>query len=146
MSIMNFLLAPLRLAVDVFKESLFVRYVFSGGTAATIDIVFLFVLTEFFGVYYLSASIVAMTISFIARFLLQKFVTFRDEDRAHATKQFFSYSLLYVGSLLLTTLFLYVFVEYFNIRYIPAQIITIGLTACISFYVYKFFVFKKSLK
>lgn len=141
---MTKLLSPLfRPLVALFNRYMFIRYVFSGGTAAAIDVILLYVLTQYFGVYYLSAAIFAMTVSFIARFLLQKFVTFQDKDESQSTRQFIAYSILYGASLLATTGLLYVFVEYFHLWYVPAQILTIGLIACVSYFIYRLFVFKK---
>lgn len=134
---------PIEYMWGVFNQSLFIRYVFSGGSAAAIDVVLLFVLTTYFHVYYLAAATFAMTISFIARFLLQKFVTFKDNDESHATEQFVSYSVLYAGSLLATNGLLYIFVDYLHLNVVAAQVGTIFLIACISFFVYKVFVFKK---
>ena len=134
---------PIEILLEIFNRSLFVRYVFSGGSAAAIDVLLLFVLTAYFHVYYLAAATFAMTVSFIARFLLQKFITFKDTDQSQATKQFVSYSLLYTGSLLATNALLYVFVDYLHFNVVIAQIGTIFLIACISFFVYKVFIFKK---
>ncbi len=142
-SLVGRLLFPFTWALGVFNRSLFIRYVFSGGTAAAIDVVLLFVLTEYFHVYYLAAATFAMTISFIARFLLQKFVTFKDTAESHATAQFASYSALYAGSLVATNALLYVFVDYLHVNVVLAQIVTILAIASVSFFVYKFFVFSK---
>ena len=137
------LMTPIEFVLGIFNRSLFVRYVFSGGSAAAIDVILLFVLTTYFHVYYLAAATFAMTISFIARFLLQKFVTFKDTDESHTTKQFASYSVLYAGSLIATNALLYFFVDYLQVNVVAAQVGTIFLIACISFFVYKVFVFTK---
>ena len=127
-----------------FRKSLFVRYVFSGGSAAAIDIFLLYILAEFFGVYYLSAAVFAMTISFIVRFLLQKYVTFEDRDGKSSKRQFAYYSILYAASLSATTALLYFFVEILNIWYMPAQILSILLVAAGCFFIYRLFIFKKA--
>ncbi len=142
---MNLLKAPFTFALGVFNRSMFIRYVFSGGTAAAIDVGILFVLTEYFAVYYLAAATFALTISFIARFLLQKYITFKDDDESVAKKQFGSYSILYAASLIATNGLLYVFVEKFHLWVVPAQIFTILLMASVSFVVYKFFIFTKPI-
>jgi putative flippase GtrA len=120
-----------------------VRYVFSGGSAALIDILLLFILTYYFNVFYLSAATFALTISFIVRFMLQKFLTFQDEDRSNEKKQFAYYSILYVASLAFTNFLMYVFVEKFGYWYVGAQVLSIGIVACVSFLVYKYIIFVK---
>jgi putative flippase GtrA len=84
-----------------------------------------------------------MTVSFIARFLLQKYVTFRDEDEADAKRQFGYYSLLYLISLVATNALLYVFVERFHMWIVPAQVISILFIAIGCFFVYKLIIFRK---
>lgn len=137
------LLAPVKFTVDLFWKSTFIRYVFSGGTAAAIDVGLLYVLVEFFHVYYISAAIFSMTVSFIARFLLQKYVTFEDKDETHATKQFILYTILYFASLSATTALLYLFVEKWGWWYMPSQIASILLIASGCFFIYRLFIFKK---
>ena len=132
---------PYGFAKDIFMRSTFVRYVFSGGTAAAIDVFLLFALVEYFNVYYMAAATFAMTISFIARFLLQKYVTFQNEDAAHAKKQFALYSVLYVASLFATNALLYLFYERLGLHIFPAQVISILLVASGCFFIYRLFIF-----
>jgi dolichol-phosphate mannosyltransferase len=138
----SLLIAPFILGRNIFRRSLFVRYVFSGGTAAAIDVILLYALVDFFGVYYLSAAVFAMTISFIARFLLQKYVTFEDRDEGQSKKQFLYYSILYAASLSATTALLYLFVDILHIWYVPAQIASILIIAAGCFFIYRLFIFK----
>jgi putative flippase GtrA len=140
---MRILSAPYSWAIDIWRRSRLVRYVFSGGTAAAIDIALLYVLAEVFGVYYLSAATFAMTVSFIARFLLQKYVTFEDRDEAQSKRQFAAYSVLYIASLFATNALLYLFVDVLDLWIVPAQILAILIIACFCYFIYKAFVFKK---
>jgi len=142
---MTLFLSPYRSVLGLFKRFLFIRYVFSGGTAAAIDVVLLYVLVAYFDVYYLAAATFAMTISFIARFLLQKFVTFRDHDHTEEKKQFAYYSILYVASLAATNALLYLFVEKLHLWLIASQIASILLIACACYFIYKLFIFTKSV-
>ena len=130
-------------AIGVFKRHQFIRYLFSGGTAATIDVGLLFVLVKYFHVYYLAAATFAMTMSFIVRFLLQKFVTFQNTDEARATKQLVLYSFMCVSSVIITNILLYVCVDIYNINVVKAQIFIIFSLACISFFIYRIFIFAK---
>jgi putative flippase GtrA len=132
---------PYNFAKGIFMRSTFVRYVFSGGTAAAIDVVLLYVLVTYLNVYYLAAATFAMTVSFIARFLLQKYVTFQNEDEAHAKKQFAAYSILYIASLFATNALLYVFFERLGLNIVVAQVISILLVASVCFFIYRLFIF-----
>ncbi|HVT75323.1 MAG TPA: GtrA family protein [Candidatus Paceibacterota bacterium] len=121
----------------------FIRYVFSGGTAAALDVFILYALVTYFNVYYLAAATFAMTISFIARFLLQKFIAFQNEDKAEEKRQFAAYSILYFASLWATNAMLYFFVEKLRMQITLAQILAIFLFAVVSYFVYKFIIFRK---
>jgi putative flippase GtrA len=117
--------------------------VFSGGTAAAIDVVLLYILNTSFGVYYLSAATFAMTVSFIARFFLQKFVTFKDQNKEDEKRQFGYYSILYAASLAATNALLYLFVDMLKMPVIVSQIVAILMIACASFFIYRLFIFTK---
>ncbi|MBX4209219.1 GtrA family protein, partial [Candidatus Parcubacteria bacterium] len=108
-----------------------------------IDVVLFNVLTAYFGVYYLASATFAMTISFIARFLLQKHVTFEDQDKEHEKKQFAAYSVLYVASLGATNVLLVFFIERLHINSTLSQIASILLVASVCYFVYKLFIFTK---
>lgn len=140
---MRTLTAPYRLVAHIFKTSMFVRYVFSGGTAAAIDVIVLYVLATYFNVYYLAAATFAMTVSFIARFFLQKYVTFRDDNKEDEKRQFGYYSILYVLSLAATNALLYFFVDKLHLWLVPSQIASILLIACACYFIYRIFIFKK---
>ncbi len=137
------LLAPVQWGLDIFHKSTFIRYVFSGGTAAAIEVILANVLVAYVNVYYISAHIFAMTIAFVVRFLLQKYVTFEDKDETHATRQFVYYSILYFASLCATTALVYFFVEKLRLHYLPSQIASILLVASGCFFIYRLFIFKK---
>jgi putative flippase GtrA len=139
----QFLRAPISSVLGLFERSVFVRYVFSGGSAAAIDVILLFVLTEYFHVYYLASATFAMTVSFIARFILQKYVTFKDQDEAEAKRQFGYYSILYLLSLAATNALLFVFVEKLHMWYMAAQILSILIIAIGCFFIYKLIIFRK---
>jgi|CXWK01.1.fsa_nt_gi putative flippase GtrA len=137
-----FFTAPLRFGSKIFKQSTVMRYFFSGGTSALLELLVLFVLVNFFRVFYLSAAIVAMTVAFIARFLLQKYVTFGNKDKTHVLKQLSYYAILYFISLCATAWLLYGFVEVLGIWYLFAQILSIIIVATGCFFIYKIFIFR----
>lgn len=122
---------------------LLVRYLFIGGLVSLIDVLLAYVLTSGGGVYYLWSVSVSMTISFILRFILQKLLVFRDRSVTGVPGQLLRYSLLYIGSLAATVLLMRFFVQELGLWYVAAQVITIGTIACVSFFVYRFSVFKE---
>ncbi len=120
-----------------------VRFVISGGTATTVNLSILYVLTHFLGVWYLYSSIMAFAASFFVSFTLQKFWTFGDASRHRMRAQAFTYLLIILFALLINTTLLFIFVEMAHLHYLVAQFISGLLIAVINFFSYKHIVFKK---
>ena len=119
------------------------RYLISGGTAAAIDLGLLYILTDFFLVHYLWSAIWAFVVTFFVSFLLQKFWTFQDTETDRMHVQMTVYFLVAVANLALNTLLMYLFVDYFRIWYVLAQVLASGLIACESFFISRHIEFKR---
>lgn len=120
-----------------------VRYLISGGIAATTNVGILFLLVHFAHLHYLSASIAAYLLAVVVSFTLQKFWTFQDKPTHDIPSQFSRYSIVVVTNLLLNTLLMYLFVDTFGIWYIFAQIGATAIVAVAGYFGYRFFVFKE---
>ncbi len=105
------------------KHKIIIKYIISGCTAALTDLVLLYILTEFFHLWYLLSASFAFLIAFFVSFYLQKFWTFRDENRDRIYKQMSLYFIVAVLNLGINAIGMYIIVEKFNIMYILAQII-----------------------
>ncbi|MFH1661806.1 MAG: glycosyltransferase [Candidatus Falkowbacteria bacterium] len=123
------------------KHKIYVKYIISGGTAATTDLALLYVLTEFFNMHYLLSASIAFIIAFFISFFLQKFWTFRDNNREKIYKQMSLYLFVCVTNLFINTGGMYFLVDKFNIMYMVAQVIMGGLIAIFSFLIYRSFIF-----
>lgn len=122
------------------------RFILSGGTAATVDLGFLYFFTEKFGLHYLFSATLAFVVAFFVSFTLQKFWTFQDAstDKVHlqASLSFFV-ALINLG---LNTALMYVFVEKFDIWYMASQILIGIILAFESFFVFRSIIFRKKHK
>lgn len=125
------------------KRKTIVKYIISGGTAAVTDLALLYILTGLLGIYYLLSAGIAFIIAFFVSFFLQKFWTFRDNNREKMYKQMSLYFIVGVTNLGINIGGMYVLVDKFNIMYILAQIIMGALIAIFSFLIYRFVIFKK---
>jgi len=125
------------------KYKRFIKYVISGCTSASVDLIILFILTHFVGFHYLVSSIMAFSIAFFVSFALQKFWTFQDSSFDKIHHQLLFYLATGLGNLGLNTLLMYLFVDIFGFWYILAQIVAGLLIACGSFFIYRNFIFKK---
>ncbi len=120
------------------------KYIISGGTAATVDLVFLFFFTSLLHIWYIISAVLAFLIAFGVSFLLQKFWTFNDLDTKRWKSQMAKYLLIAVTNLGINTLLMYIFVDYLSIQYLIAQIIAGALVAGESYFVYQLLVFKSN--
>ncbi len=123
------------------KYAIIVRYVISGGTAAGVDLAFIYLFTDIFHIYYLYSSVMAFVIAFVISFTLQKFWTFQDGSVERWEKQATIYFFVAVGNLALNTFYMYILVDYFGLWYLLSQVIA-GLTVALSsFFIYRKFIF-----
>lgn len=127
--------------INKLLQSTLVRYAIAGGTASGIEILLLYTVTEFAGVYYLFSALLAVTVSFFVRFFLQKLFAFRDRSMGVLPKQIGLFALLYAWSASSTVGLLYVFTEIVGWWYMLSQVVTILLIAGISFFVYRYIIF-----
>lgn len=120
-----------------------VRYLIAGGTSTAIDLVILYILTEFFGWWYLASATVAFVVAVVVSFVLQKFYTFNNSDISQKTvaAQSTLYLALQITNIGINTMLMYALVEWAGVWYFFAQIIAAAAIAVESFFVYRFIIF-----
>ncbi|MBU1102182.1 glycosyltransferase [Patescibacteria group bacterium] len=128
---------------QIYKHRQIIRYIISGGTAATVNLVLLFVLTDIFGIWYLLSSTLAFSTAFFVSFYLQKFWTFRSKNQEKIYQQMALYFSVAVINLGLNAALMYFSVDILRIWYLFAQILVSGIIAVESFLVYKFLIFNR---
>ncbi len=121
------------------------RYLFSGGTAAFVDLFLLHIFVEYLHIWYLFSAIIAYLLAFFVSFILQKYWTFQETTRENIHKQMVWHFCLGLINLSINTVMLYVLVDFVGLHYMFAQILISGILATGSFFVYKFFIFKKNV-
>ena len=126
-----------------FLLNVVVRYVIAGGITALSNILVLYILTDYLGLWYLVSSFAAICTAWVVSFLLQKFWAFQNYglDRVHI--QLYLHTILALSNIVLNTVLLYVFVEWIHLWYIAAQIIASGLLACMNYIVYRHYIFPR---
>ncbi|UPA22501.1 GtrA family protein [Candidatus Peribacteria bacterium] len=116
----------------------FITYIFTGGSAAAIDIG-LYLLLITLGLFYITASIISGVCGFISAFLLHKYVAFKKHDRIG--NHFLRYCLLGLWNLFATTLVLYICVDIIGIPEEGAKILANASVVFWNFFLYKFLVY-----
>lgn len=121
-----------------------VRYLIGGGTSAAVNLIIFYFLNSVSGVHYITSSVIAFAFAFFVSLTFHKFWTFRDHSTQNMHIQGFYYLLSSLFGLSLNTLILYICVDYFGLLPLVGQIIAGALTACCTFFISKYIIFKKS--
>lgn len=131
---------------NVFRHRQIIKFLISGGTSTSIDIFVFTVLTYWVGLWYITSSISSFIIAFFVSFLLQKFWTFRDKNTEKLMRQTYLYFFAAIANLGISTLLIYLFVDYVHIHKFLSKIFANILIAAESFFVYRHFIFAKKDK
>lgn len=117
------------------------RFIMSGSVGAATNIGILYILVEFLGLYPVTASVISFTCAVGVSFALQKFWTFTNHDLSNTHHQAARFVVVALVNLGINSLLMYVFIEYLHMHYIVSQIITAGMVAVESYFVYQYLVF-----
>ncbi len=116
------------------------KYSTTGLLALGINLIFLFILTEIFKIFYLISAVLAFLISMSFSFICHGKWTFPDfEPRKRKYMKFLFINILI---LLWDTFFLFILVEFINIEYLISQTIAFSFSGIANFFIQKKLVFK----
>lgn len=118
------------------------RYIAWWGSAAVLDIIILFLVTDMFGVYYMYSQIIAFLFSSTYAYYFQKFLTFRDYSQWHLKQwmKFFTFAIIWLW---LNLLCMYIFVDFVGMYYILAAVLAKIIVFVRNFSMNKYFNFRK---
>ncbi|OHB25318.1 MAG: hypothetical protein A2542_01780 [Parcubacteria group bacterium RIFOXYD2_FULL_52_8] len=118
-----------------------VKFVLAGGIAACGNLFSLFLLKEYGGFHYLAASVTAFLIGATIAFTLHKWWTFREETHERIPRQVFLHLMTQGGSLLANTAIVFLLVEYVQVWYLLAQIVSGLALALVTYTISKYYIF-----
>lgn len=113
-----------------------------GGLAFVIDFTVLFVLTEYFHIYYLYSAAISFIVSLIFNYILSIKWVF-DVEKKQTVKEAISFVILSTIGLGINQLMMYVSVEILSIYYIEAKIISTTLVMIYNFVTRKLLIEKQ---
>lgn len=117
------------------------RYLIVGGSSAIIEVLLLYAMTNFAGLFYLHSSVMSFLLVAVYGFLMQKHFTFNNKNKSIHI-QFPVFLIATLIGLVLNTFFVYFFVDKLGIYYVFAKIFAIGIVLIWNFFTQKFIVFK----
>lgn len=118
------------------------KFLCTGATGVTVNLTTLFLLADIFDMHYLAASIIAICVSTVVGFLLQKYWTFEEHSRDAAGKQFTLYVAVASLNILVNTLIVFTLVDFVGLHHLLAQFIGAGVVAVSSFIIYSKVIFR----
>lgn len=111
----------LKLINKIYKTKIF-RYAIGGGSAAMLDLFFLWLFTDIMGVFYITSSVLAFAISVTYGYIFQKYITFEDKKKKHIRQWWLFLGFQLVGQGLYM-LILWILVSQFQMHYFLVAII-----------------------
>ena len=122
------------------------RYLVSGSIGLSVNLGLYRALVQFVHAQYLVGSVIAVSVSTIVGFLLQKYWTFEERSHERAPLQFTLYALIAILNIGLNTLVVFILVNTLGAHYLLAQATAAGVVALGSFFVYREVIFKKKIE
>lgn len=112
----------LRDSTDSIAIQLF-RYIFVGGTAFFVDIFFLYVFSDIFGIYYLISAVLSFLISVLVNYVLSKKWIFSRANLDSKVLEFNLFVLISAVGLVFTEILLYFFTDIVGLYYLVSKFI-----------------------
>lgn len=126
----------------MFNLTQIIKYLFVGGTSALLELGLFYLFLFFFNFYYLYSSIISFLIVLFYGFLMQKYFTFKNQNKNFYT-QFVFFIVIVLIALIFNTFFTYLFVENFYFDYVFAKGLAIIIVFIWNFFMQKSIVFKE---
>ncbi len=123
------------------NKEILARFLLSGGVAAGVNVVVLYVLTDWLGWWYLVSAVFSFCAAVMSGFFLQKWWTFRHRLGGRAQVQFAIYVVWTTTSFFLNLLILYLLVDLAGVYYLLGQIFSSAILAGGSLFIYSRLVF-----
>ncbi|OQB29789.1 MAG: GtrA-like protein [Bacteroidetes bacterium ADurb.Bin174] len=101
-----------------------IRYFISGGIAAAVDFGLLYLLTEFFGLYYLWSAVISFSVGLLITYIFSITWIFNQRRISNRWIELLIFSIIGVVGLLLTYLFMQYFTEVIKLHYMLSKVLT----------------------
>lgn len=116
------------------------RYAIVGGTGAIVDLGALYILTEYFNLYYLYSTTTAFIVSALLNFYFNRRWTFKSSG--NTKKQLLIFSFVATSGVVLNGFIMYILVDWLKIYYMLAKVFSVGIVTIWNFLWNKYFTFR----
>ncbi len=118
------------------------RYMFVGGAAFIVDFGSLFILTQYFGIYYLVSAAIAFVLGLAANYALSISWVFNRRTLENRTLEFGVFTFIGIIGLGLNELFIWFFTSEIGFYYLISKIISAIIILFWNFFARKFTLFR----
>lgn len=119
------------------------RFLIIGGTAFVIDYALLYILTEYFDIYYLISSTISFIVSLIFNYIASIKWVFETKEEDSQTKKFTIFITLSIIGLGINQLIMWTLSDLLTIYYMISKIVATAVVMCWNFITRKIFLEKK---
>ena len=119
-----------------------IKFAIVGVVNTAIHLSVLYVLTEFFMVWYILSSLLAFLVAVTNSFIMNTLWTFKKDIKHKTALTYGKFFIISVITALSNLFFLYVLTEFVSLWYMLSQLIAIALTLMMNFVGNKFWTFK----
>ncbi len=119
------------------------RFLIIGGTAFVIDYALLYILTEYFDIYYLISSTISFIVSLIFNYIASIKWVFKTKEEDSQTKKLTIFITLSIIGLGINQLIMWTLSDLLTIYYMISKIVATAVVMCWNFITRKIFLEKK---
>ncbi len=124
----------------------FVRFALTGLISTVINLILLYVLTEYAGFLYILSAFFAYVAGTIVSYSVNRIWTFRIYDKKIVYRRYFDYLVLSLLSMCIGLVILTILVEFAGMWYMNAQLFSLFLGMVVNFNLQKYYTFGDSRK
>lgn len=107
--------------INKFNNFTFIKFFIIGGFSGFLDLILLYIFTEFMGIWYFYSGIFSFLFVSIIGYLLNKKITFKNTDN-NLTVQYIKYTFGILIGMAINNLFLFIFTNIFGVWYILSRV------------------------
>ena len=111
----------------------FAKFAIAGLIFAVVNILILYALTDFLGIYYILSSVIAFFLGSTGNFLLNKKWTFKEKMRHNFFDKYIKAMSVNITAVVITIALLFILTEFLNIYYLISQTIAMAVAFVANF-------------
>ena len=127
--------------INYFLAKKFIRFSISGGIATVADVLILYILTDWLGVWYLLSATLSFIVGTFIHYFICSYWVFKADKKKF--RQYMVFVSVQTVGLLINLTVIYILVEYFFVWYILAKLMAVFVGLIWNFFVNSKFTFKQ---